>query len=37
LRVTFFPLMSWIWMGGGLMAGGGLVSLVSGLRRKGMT
>jgi len=33
-RITFFPLMSWIWIGGGLMAGGGVVSLGSGLRRK---
>ena len=34
LRITFFPLMSWIWAGGGLMAGGGAVSLASGFKRK---
>lgn len=30
-RITFFPLMSWIWMGGGLMACGGAVSMLDGL------
>jgi cytochrome c-type biogenesis protein CcmF len=33
-RVTIFPLMSWIWAGGALMAAGGFVSLAGG-RRKG--
>ncbi len=31
LRVTFFPLISWIWAGGGLMALGGLLGI---LRKK---
>jgi cytochrome c-type biogenesis protein CcmF len=30
-RITFFPLMTWIWVGGGLMAGGGVVSMLGGL------
>jgi len=33
-RITFFPLMSWIWAGGGLMAGGGIVSMVNWMTRK---
>lgn len=33
-RITFFPLMSWIWVGGGLMAGGGVLSLLGGLKRR---
>jgi cytochrome c-type biogenesis protein CcmF len=33
LRITFFPLMSWIWTGGGLMVVGGVVSLGSGFTR----
>jgi cytochrome c-type biogenesis protein CcmF len=33
-RITFFPLMTWIWAGGGLMVGGGVVSMIDGLRGK---
>jgi len=33
-RITFFPLMSWIWAGGGLMAGGGIVSMAIGKKRR---
>ena len=28
LRMNFFPLMSWIWLGGGLMAAGGMLTLI---------
>ena len=34
LRVTTFPLISWIWAGGCLMVGGGVVSMVNGMRKK---
>ncbi len=34
IRITFFPLMSWIWAGGGLMAGGVMVSMANGEKRK---
>ena len=33
-RITFFPLMSWIWTGGGLMAAGGMVSMASGVKKR---
>ena len=32
-RITFFPLMSWIWTGGAFMAAGGFVSLAGGRRK----
>lgn len=28
LRMNFFPLMSWIWIGGGLMSAGGMLTLI---------
>ena len=31
-RITFFPLMSWIWVGGALMSLGGFISLILGKR-----
>ena len=33
-RITFFPLMSWIWAGGSLMAVGGILSMANGEKRK---
>ena len=33
-RITFFPLMSWIWAGGGLMVTGGIVSMTRWVKKR---